>query len=223
MPMLLLPSTRWLSRAFPRGDEDVQETPKCGDSRLAGCLTHVLGNNRLAAHEALQLLRREGYQGHVDTVSLEGDVEEAAARVARLASALLAPSSALATKTCVILAGETTVKFGQGGLGSGKGGRCSHMALLVARHLRGLDNWCLVSAGTDGQDGPCDSAGAFADGHTWLRGRNAGSEPEEAVAKFDSYTFFDKEGGLIRTGLTGTNVMDLHLLLCHPAEAKSTT
>jgi len=49
-------------QAGARGDEDVQETPKCGDSRLAGCLTHVLGNNRLAAHEALQLLRREGYQ-----------------------------------------------------------------------------------------------------------------------------------------------------------------
>ena len=84
------------------------------------------------------------------------------------------PSTLIVCMYVYMYVGETTVKFGQGGLGSGKGGRCSHMALLVARHLSGLDNWCLVSAGTDGQDGPCDSAGAFADGHTWLRGRNAG-------------------------------------------------
>ena len=60
---------------------------------------------------------------------------------------------------------------------------------------------CLVTAGTDGQDGPTDAAGAFGDGGTWLRGLAAGLEPDNALAAFDSYTFFDKEGGLIRTGM----------------------
>ena len=59
---------------------------------------------------------------------------------------------------------------------------------------------CLVTAGTDGQDGPTDAAGAYCDGLTWDRGLAAGLSPLESLESFDSYSFFEKEGGLIRTG-----------------------
>lgn len=57
-----------------------------------------------------------------------------------------------------------------------------------------------MSAGTDGQDGPTDAAGAYVDGGTWDRGVGAGLDPARALETFDTYTFFDKEGGIIRTG-----------------------
>ena len=57
-----------------------------------------------------------------------------------------------------------------------------------------------MSAGTDGQDGPTDAAGAWADGGTWNRGVLAGLDPLKSLETFDTYAFFDKEGGIIRTG-----------------------
>ena len=69
------------------------------------------------------------------------------------------------------------------------------------------------SAGTDGTDGPTDAAGALADGRTLARARALGLDAAAALERNDSYRFFDAVGDLIRTGPTGTNVMDVHLLL----------
>lgn len=59
---------------------------------------------------------------------------------------------------------------------------------------------CLVSLGTDGQDGPTDAAGACVDGKTWERGLDTKLDPLDFLDRFDSYAFFDKEGGLVRLG-----------------------
>ena len=73
-----------------------------------------------------------------------------------------------------------------------------------------VENIVVLSAGTDGTDGPTDAAGAIADGSTVQRAaRNAA----KALAANDSYTFFEELGDLIITGSTGTNVMDLHVVL----------
>ena len=71
----------------------------------------------------------------------------------------------------------------------------------------------LLAAGTDGTDGPTDAAGAFADGATVSRGAGEGRDALAHLERNDSYTFFDAEGGLLRTGPTGTNVRDLWLAL----------
>ena len=205
------------------GTNGVRETPKADDPRLRNSRAYVIGNNGLAADAARRHLQQHGgYDGRIHTLTLAEPVEEAADLVAHLVRQELAAckdgnaGQGKRQSRCLILAGETTVKLGGAGGISGKGGRCSHMALLVARALRGQADWCLVSAGTDGQDGPTDAAGAWVDGGTWDRGLALGLDPAAAIAAFDSYSFFDKEGGLLRTGLTGTNVMDLHILLCHP-------
>lgn len=139
-------------QAGARGSPDVAETPKPNDTRLASSRLVVVGNNTLAADEALRDLLLQGYQGHVHTVSLVGDVEQAAQQVVELARHELAAATldarggSTGLGRCVILAGETTVKFGHGadaGAASGKGGRCSHMALLVSRALSGVPNWCV--------------------------------------------------------------------------------
>jgi glycerate-2-kinase len=68
----------------------------------------------------------------------------------------------------------------------------------------------VLSAGTDGNDGPTDAAGAIADGATVAR---SGLDAGAYLASNDSYHFFEQTGGLIKTGPTGTNVMDLRILL----------
>jgi len=75
----------------------------------------------------------------------------------------------------------------------------------------------VLSAGTDGIDGPTDAAGAFVDGQTLGRARAEGLEPAAALAENDSYGFFDRLGDLLRCGPTGTNVMDIKLAVGLPS------
>jgi glycerate-2-kinase len=70
-----------------------------------------------------------------------------------------------------------------------------------------------LSAGTDGIDGNSPAAGAIADETTITRARNLGLDPEDFLARSDSYNFFEKLKDLVVTGPTGTNVRDLRILL----------
>ena len=90
------------------------------------------------------------------------------------------------------------------------------LALAFALEVEGKEGIMLLSAGTDGTDGPTDAAGAFADGYTVARGRQAGIEARDYLSRNDSYHFFQKIGGLFTTGPTGTNVMDLQIMLLDP-------
>ena len=96
--------------------------------------------------------------------------------------------------------------------GSGRGGRNQELALAAAIRLEGVPHVGLLAAGTDGSDGVTDAAGAFVDGGTVARGAAQGVAASEALDRNDSHGFFAKEGGLFRTGPTGTNVMDLVLM-----------
>jgi hydroxypyruvate reductase len=71
----------------------------------------------------------------------------------------------------------------------------------------------ILSAGTDGTDGPTDAAGAICDGETISRATELNLNPQVFLAKNDSYHFFDKTGDLLITGPTNTNVMDLRIML----------
>ena len=83
---------------------------------------------------------------------------------------------------------------------------------MVSKVTR-LERMAVLSAGTDGTDGPTDAAGAFADGDTVARARAAGLDPRAALDGHDAYPFFQGLGDLISTGPTRTNVMDLRLIL----------
>jgi glycerate-2-kinase len=100
--------------------------------------------------------------------------------------------------------------------GTGRGGRSQELALASALAIAGRGDIAVLAAGTDGVDGPTDAAGAFADGATVERGRRAGVDAAAALTDNDAYRFFSREGGLIRTGPTGTNVADLALVLREP-------
>ncbi|HXK22217.1 MAG TPA: DUF4147 domain-containing protein [Myxococcota bacterium] len=183
------------------------ETPKPGDAALARARHTILASNRTALDAAAQAARRSGARPIRVTSRLAGEASLAGRRLAALARALRADSP-----QCLLAGGETTVRL----RGGGRGGRSQELALAAALELAGAREVALLAAGTDGSDGPTDAAGAFADGGSVARGAEHGVDARAALARNDAYRFFDAEGGLLRTGPTGTNVMDLVLVLAGP-------
>ncbi len=113
---------------------------------------------------------------------------------------------------CLVGGGETTVRVPQN---PGRGGRNTHFALALV-HALGRDGTagvCVLSGGTDGEDGPTDAAGAVATADTLAHARRLGLDPAGHLARCDATTFFERAGGLVRTGLTGTNVADVRVIL----------
>lgn len=105
--------------------------------------------------------------------------------------------------------------------GGGRGGRAQHLALAMAAELDGVAGVTVLSAGTDGIDGPTSAAGAFADGSTVRRLRERGVDVAGALARCDSHAAFASVGDLWITGRTDTNVADLLLVLIRPARITS--
>jgi hydroxypyruvate reductase len=128
---------------------------------------------------------------------------------AAIAKEVLQSGRPLKPPCCFISGGETTVTI----RGDGLGGRNQEFALAAAIDIAGAENICVLSGGTDGTDGPTDAAGAIADGSTVARASSLGLSATESLARNDSYHFFEAVNGLLKTGPTGTNVMDVRLVL----------
>lgn len=125
---------------------------------------------------------------------------------------------------CIVSGGETTVKV----RGNGNGGRNQELALRFTKlcydaQMSLLNDVLLLSCGTDGIDGNCDAAGAIG-GLKMQRNLPANEDISGIMADFilrnDSYNFYKNylskhasKGYHIITGHTGTNVMDIQLLI----------
>jgi hydroxypyruvate reductase len=179
------------------------ESPKPADPVFARVRTTLLASNGTALAAARRDAEARGLPVVVASASLRGEARRAGARMAALARA------ARPRPVCLLAGGETTVTL----RGRGRGGRCQELALAAALAWDGQPDLTLLAAGTDGSDGPTDAAGAYADGGTVARGAARGVDARAALADNDAYGFFAAEGGLVRIGPTGTNVMDLVLVL----------
>ncbi len=187
----------------------IEETPKPGDPIFRNVHNVIVGSNRLALDAAAEEARNLGYRTRIFSSSLEGETREVASQQAQLLRETLASERPDSAPVCILSGGETTVTV----TGAGKGGRNQEFALAAAAGIAGLENVAVLSAGTDGTDGPTDAAGAIATGSTISRAQQLGLSAAAHLARNDSYSFFDKLGDLIRTGPTGTNVMDVHVML----------
>jgi len=186
---------------------ELEETPKPGASSFERVRHTILANNATALAAAARTAGARGLATKLRGEPLRGEAREVGAQLAREALALRSESRAL-----LIAGGETTVNV----RGPGRGGRCQELALGAASVLAAERGVTLLAAGTDGSDGPTDAAGAFADCETVARGRAAGADPADALARNDAYDFFARERGLLKTGPTGTNALDVVLVLVEP-------
>jgi hydroxypyruvate reductase len=183
-----------------------EETPKPGDALFENVENIIVGNNQKSLEAAARAAKALGYRTLILASTIEGETRDVARMHAAIARQIRKSGQPLRPPACVISGGETTVTI----RGPGKGGRNQEFALAAAIDIAGLENTLIMSAGTDGTDGPTDAAGAVADGETVGRSKRSA---KEALAENDSYPFFAALGDLIITGSTGTNVMDLHVVL----------
>ncbi|MBP1723981.1 MAG: Hydroxypyruvate reductase, partial [Deltaproteobacteria bacterium] len=186
-----------------------EETLKEGDPAFSNVYNLVVGNNLLAMKAAKKAAQALGYRTLLLSSLVEGETREIAKAHAAIAKEVLLSGNPIPPPACILSGGETTVTL----KGKGKGGRNQEFALAAALEIAGWEEILMMSAGTDGTDGPTDAAGAFADGRTVIRAKTMGLDPWSFLKENDSYSFFQGIGDLLITGPTGTNVMDLRIML----------
>ncbi|NCN22678.1 MAG: glycerate kinase [Gallionella sp.] len=192
------------------------ETVKNGDTSLSRTRNVIVASNRQALAAAKAGAEQLGFSAAIITDALQGEARAAARWLADRVRAELADMQP-GDQRCLISGGETTVWV----RGKGKGGRNQELALAFALAIEGCQGVRLLSAGTDGGDGQTDAAGAKVNGETVARARGVGMESRCYLDENDSYTFFRQFDAALgahshfKTGPTGTNVMDIQIVLLH--------
>lgn len=191
--------------AGARGEFD--DTPSPGAAVFERIRSTLLASNVTAIEAACRAAEEGGMRALALPACLTGEARIVGRRLAALGTSMVS-----SRPVCAIAGGETAVVV----RGNGRGGRNQELALAAAVEFAGNRKVALLAAGTDGIDGPTDAAGAYVDGETLARGSDLGVDARAALADNDSHSFFDREGGILRTGPTGTNVMDLAFLYVDP-------
>lgn len=205
----------------------------------------ILGNNENATQGALDKAQALAYNTFILSSAVQGNVSEISKIFADLANASCNTSgdirrsvSEIAKKLgacesilssisqnfvsdkgfCFISGGEPTVVV----KGNGKGGRNQQLALDFSLRVQNIDNGnevVFLSGGTDGIDGPTDAAGAIGTNDLVKNSLNKNLDPVAYLKDNDAYNFFSKYNSgenLIKIGHTGTNVMDIQVLIVKP-------
>ncbi len=191
----------------------IPETPKPGDTIFATTQNILVGTNAAALQAAAAEARRNGYQTTILTSELVGEAREVAKMLLGAARELRGRAMLGAPPACLIAGGETTVTV----TGNGTGGRNQEMALSFLNEM-GKDpaigeGIYFLSAATDGGDGPTDAAGAYASLELWRTAVEKDLSPGAFLINNDAYHFFEKVGGLLKTGPTKTNVCDIQICI----------
>ncbi len=185
----------------------IPETPKDDNPAFEKVENIIIGSSRKTLEAAKTKAESFGLQTEVISSKITGEARE----VGRWLT--IKTRDALSVrrdeKNCLISGGETTVTV----KGNGLGGRNMELALSFAIEIDGIDGITLLSAGTDGTDGPTDAAGAIVDGQTVARAKAIGLDPGTYLENNDSYNFFKQINELFITGPTGTNVMDIQIMV----------
>ena len=184
------------------------ETPKPGDHVFEKTYNHLIGTNRLALEAAKQKASEFNINPVIIDDHLQGDTSSVAEYIVETSLKFKIDKNEM-KPVCLLFGGETTVKM----TGRGLGGRNQHLALLCAILLQNHPGITILSAGTDGTDGPTYAAGAVVDSDTVTGALSKNIDPAKYLRDFDSYHFFKKAGGQIITGPTMTNVMDIIVVI----------
>ncbi|HRO47553.1 DUF4147 domain-containing protein [Agriterribacter sp.] len=189
----------------------IPDTPKSGSPVFSKVHNALVATNKTALEAAVIKAQVLGYATTVLSPMLTGDAEvQAETFIQRL------KNEKNSSPVCVLWGGETTVTI----KGTGKGGRNQQFALAALCALKNRE-WLknnrvvILSGGTDGTDGPTTAAGAVIDADTFVKADELSINPEAYLHNNDAYHFFEKTGGLIITGPTQTNVMDIVAGLIH--------
>jgi glycerate 2-kinase (EC 2.7.1.-) len=189
---------------------EIEETPEHGNKIFDNTQNVIVGSNKIALEAAEKRAREMGYNTIILSSLVKGESREAAKFFAAIVKEVSRTGTPVPRPACIIAGGETTVTI----KGEGKGGRNQEFALSAAMEIEGYEGVVILSAGTDGTDGPTDATGSTVDFNTCKDAREKFRlNPEEFLSRNDSYHFFKKTGEHIITGPTMTNVMDIMMSL----------
>ncbi len=168
----------------------IPETPKSSKIKH-----FIIANNSTCIKEMVK--KSKELRISSKTITTLGDVRLLAKKIARLA-----PKK---KNSAIIFGGEPTVMV----TGKGKGGRNQELVLRLLQNLQNSkQSFIIASIGTDGIDGNTKYAGAISENLT-----SRANEKTSFLKTNNSSSYFQKHGGLINTGYTGTNLNDIGLIL----------
>ncbi len=192
------------------GEEGViPENPKPEDVHHSNHTLQIVSKSIGLAETISKNLKDHGYDVWLAEKSYSGDVKSVSKQMCSKAITVLSGNDSLKKPAALIFHGESTVAV----KGSGKGGRNQELALIAALSVEGQHYISMLSIGTDGIDGPTDSAGAIINSLTTLKARKKGISPESFLQQNNSYVFHDEMNTHLKIGATGINLMDLQVVL----------
>lgn len=183
--------------------------PRLDDPRFVGHSVVTIASAALSLTAAAERARAEGIEAAILSDSIEGEARDVALVHAAMAREIALRDQPFKKPVVLLSGGETTVTI----RGEGRGGRNGEFLLSLAIALDGVEGITALAGDTDGIDGSEDNAGAFVDGSSARRMREAGFDPQAALVNNDAYGAFEAIGDLFVTGPTGTNVNDFRAVL----------
>ena len=185
------------------------DAPLPTDPIFANNNVKVVASAALSLDAAAAAARSKGITPVILSDAIEGEARDVGLVHAAIARETRLRGRPFDTPVVILSGGETTVTV-RGD--AGRGGRNTEFLLSFAQGIEGLRVTALA-ADTDGIDGSENNAGAFANGETWSRLRQAGRDPGSDLAGHDAWTAFDTLDDLFVPGPTGTNVNDFRAIL----------
>jgi glycerate 2-kinase len=183
--------------------------PDMGDPIFASNSVITIASAALSLEAAAELAREGGIEAAILSDSIEGEARDVAQVHAAMTREIATRNRPFQKPVVLLSGGETTVTL----RGNGRGGRNGEFLLSLAIALDGVEGVSALAGDTDGIDGSEDNAGAYVDGTSAQRMREAGLDPQAALANNDAYGAFAAIGDLFVTGPTGTNVNDFRAIL----------
>jgi glycerate-2-kinase len=181
-----------------------RETLKNEEFMRSGFVNVQIGSLRQSIQAAADVATLNGWQAEVKMPFIQGEMSKFASRLEDDLNCIYKTTG----RTCYLYGGEGTIQV----IGSGHGGRNSHLGLLMIETLARYPGALLVAFATDGEDGNSPGAGIICDHNSYTRAIQRGMQPGYYLGNSDSFTFFEQLGDAIITGSSGTNVNDLVIL-----------
>ncbi len=185
---------------------EINDTPKSENPNI----THIIiGSNLKALSKCKKFAEELGFNSYIFTSMMKGESREVAHLISAIGLEVCKRENPVKKPACILFGGETTVNV----KGTGKGGRNQELVLSALSDIKDTEDIVILSSGTDGIDGNTDAAGAFADSEVYKTAVEKNLNLNSYLNNNDSYNFFKETNSLIFTGKTGTNVMDITILL----------
>ena len=183
----------------------IPETPKKTDQIFKRCHNFIISSNEKSVHAIKNYLDRKNLKSEISSLNIIGEVKFAAESLVKSIQEKKGP-------ILLLFGGETTVQI----RGNGIGGRNQEFALYFAIFMNKYcpkKKFIFLSGGTDGRDGPTDSAGGIVDETTIPKCAEKKIDILSELANNNSYNVLKKINSHIIIGGTNTNVADIQILL----------